>query len=94
MPRYRGTAEPAAALVGRLLILVARGRQTSAGLAAALGVSVRQVNRYLRQLAAAGWRVERRGVPARGDYWLELVSPQVILHSGRKAGGGSRPAGG
>jgi hypothetical protein len=83
MPRYRNTAEPTPTLVGRLLLLVAAGRETSASLGAKLGVSPRQVNRYVLQLAAAGWRIEWRGVPTRGDYWFELVSPQVKLGPAR-----------
>jgi hypothetical protein len=78
MPRYRRTTEGAASLVGRLLLLVAAGKETSATLAAKLGVSARQVNRYVLQLAGAGWRIERRGVPTRGDYWFELVSPRLV----------------
>jgi hypothetical protein len=86
MPRYRGTKEGAAVLVGRLLLLVAAGRETSATLAGKLGVSPRQVNRYLLQLNQAGWRVERRGVPTLGDYYFELVSPQVTLPEATKPG--------
>ena len=86
MPRYRGTKEGAAVLVGRLLLLVAAGRETSATLAAKLGVSPRQVNRYLLQLNQAGWRIERRGVPTHGDYHFELVSPQVTLPEATKPG--------
>jgi biotin operon repressor len=79
MPRYRGTKEEAATLVGRLLLLVAAGKETSATLAAKLGVSPRQVNRYVLQLKQAGWQIERRGVPTRQDYYFELVAPQIIL---------------
>jgi hypothetical protein len=86
MPRYRNTSEPTPTLVGRLLLLVAAGRETSATLAAKLGVTPRQVNRYVLQLAAAGWRIERRGVPTRADYWFELVAPKVVL--GRAKGKG------
>ena len=78
MPRYRGTKEGTAALVGRLLLLVAAGRETSATLAAKLGVSPRQVNRYVQGLKEAGWQLERRGVPTHGDYWFELVAPAVV----------------
>jgi hypothetical protein len=88
MPRYRGTSEGTPSLVGRLLLLVAAGKETSATLAAKLGVSPRQVNRYLLGLHEAGWRVERRGVPTHGDYWLELVWPRVVLTEGRKRGAG------
>src|SRR5262245_10000570 len=78
MPRFRGTKEGTVSLAGRLLLLVAASRETSATLASKLGVSVRQVNRYILQLRAAGWRIERRGVPGLGDYWLELVSPRIV----------------
>jgi hypothetical protein len=37
-------------LVGRLLLLVSAGKQTSASLAQNLGPSPRQVNRYVLQL--------------------------------------------
>ncbi len=79
MPRFRGTKEGAASLVGRLLLLIAGGKETSATLAAKLGVSDRQVNRYVLGLRNAGWHIERRGVPTHGDYYFELVSPRVIL---------------
>jgi hypothetical protein len=79
MPRYRGTTEGSASLVGRLLLLIAGGRETSASLAQKLGLSPRQVNRYVLQLNDAGWRIERRGVPTHGDYWFELVAPQIAL---------------
>ena len=79
MPRYRGTTEGTASLVGRLLLLIAAGKETSATLAAKLGVTARQVNRYVLQLVAAGWQIERRGVPTHADYWFELVSPKVKL---------------
>ena len=78
MPRHRGTAEGTASLVGRLLLLVSAGRETSASLAGKLGVSDRQVNRYIVQLRAAGWGIERRGVPTHGDYWFELVTPRIV----------------
>jgi hypothetical protein len=58
---------------------VAGGRETSATLAGKLCVSPRQVNRYVRQLNEAGWRIERRGVPTHGHYWFELVAPRVVL---------------
>jgi hypothetical protein len=79
MPRYRGTKEGTPSLVGRLLLLVAAGRETSATLAAKLGVTPRQVNRYVLGLKAAGWRIERRGVPTHGDYWFELVAPRIVV---------------
>jgi hypothetical protein len=78
MPRYRGTKEATASLVGRLLLLVAGGKETSATLARKLGVSDRQVNRYLVQLGAAGWQIDRRGVPTHRDYWLDLVTPKIV----------------
>ncbi len=87
MPRYRGTSEGTASLVGRLLLLIAAGKETSATLAAKLGVTPRQVNRYVAQLLAAGWRIERRGVPTRADYWFELAWPKVVLGT---TGGGKR----
>ena len=77
MPRYRRTSEGAASLAGRLLLLVAAGKETSATLSGKLGVSDRQVNRYILQLRNAGWQIERRGAPTHGNYWLELVSPTV-----------------
>jgi hypothetical protein len=79
MPRYRSTKEGIASLVGRLLLLVVRGQETSATLANKLGVSDRQVNRYILQLRDAGWRIERRGVPRHGDYWFELASTQIVF---------------
>ena len=79
MPRYRGTPESAASLVGRLLLLVAGGKETTASLAGKLGVSPRQVNRYVLQLEEAGWQIERRGVPTHSDYYFELVAPRVVL---------------
>src|SRR3954463_3663412 len=102
MPRYRGTPEPVASLVGRLLLLVASGRETSASLAAKLGVSDRQVNRYVAQLHAAGWRIERKGTPTRGDYWFELAPPRLCPPAGDRDGPagpqkrrkGAPPAGG
>jgi hypothetical protein len=86
MPRLRGTREGAASLVGRLLLLVAAGRETSASLARKLGVSDRQVNRYVLQLKEAGWEIVRRGVPTHADYWFELVSPRVVIPETGKAG--------
>jgi hypothetical protein len=63
--------------VGRLLLLIADGEETSATLAAKLGVSDRQVNRYILQLKDAGWQIERRGVPTHAAYWFELVDPVI-----------------
>src|SRR5262245_15218167 len=84
MPRYRGTQEGTASLVGRFLLLVAGGKETSASLAAKLNVSSRQVNRYLLQLRGAGWQIERRGVPTHQDYFFELVSPRVVQRTGKR----------
>jgi biotin operon repressor len=77
-------------LVGRLLLLVAAGKETSATLAAKLGVSDRQVNRYILQLKKAGWQIERRGVPTHQDYFIELVTPQLILPETKKRTSGKR----
>ena len=79
MPRYRGTEEGTASLVGRLLILIAAGKETSATLAEKLGISPRQVNRYVHQLGAAGWRIERHGARRHGAAPFELKSPRIIL---------------
>ena len=79
MPRYRGTEEGTASLVGRLLILIAGGQETSATLAEKLGVSPRQVNRYVNQLREAGWQIERHGAKRHGDIRIELKSPRIIL---------------
>ena len=90
MPRYRGTKEGAATLVGRLLLLIAASKETSASLAAKLGVSDRQVNRYILQLKEAGWQIERRGVPTHQDYYFELVAPQILLPEAEKRASGKR----
>jgi hypothetical protein len=90
MPRYRGTREGTASLVGRLLLLVAGGRETSASLAEKLKVSPRQVNRYVLGLVQAGWQIERRGVPTHADYYFELVSPTVVLRERGGRGKGRR----
>jgi predicted ArsR family transcriptional regulator len=79
MPRYRGTSEAAASLVGQLLLLIAQGHETSASLASRLGISSRQVNRYIRQLINSGWQISRMGTPTKGAYWFELESPRVTL---------------
>ncbi len=84
MPRYRGTKEGTASLAGRLLLLVATGKETSASLATKLGVTPRQVNRYVLQLKEAGWQIERRGMPTRQDYWFELVFPQIVIPKGNR----------
>ena len=85
MPRYRGTTEGTASLVGRLLILIASGRETSVSLADELGVSPRTVNRYILQLIDAGWDIERVGVPTHQDYWIKLKSPRIVLKKEREA---------
>jgi biotin operon repressor len=85
MPRYRGTKEGAATIVGRLLLMIAADKETSATLAAQLGVSDRQVNRYVLQLKEAGWQIERRGVPTHQDYYFELVEPQIVLREPKKS---------
>ena len=79
MPRHRGTHEGAATLIGKLLLLIAAGRETSTSLAASLGVSPRQVNRYVLQLVAAGWQIERIGAWTKADYWFELKTPTIML---------------
>ena len=79
MPRFRGTREGTPSLIGRLLLLIAGGKETSASLAEKLGVSDRQVNRYVLGLRDAGWKIERQGVPTRRDYWFELLSPKIVL---------------
>jgi biotin operon repressor len=90
MPRYRGTKEGAATLVGRLLLLIAAGKETSASLAAKLGVSDRQVNRYILQLKQAGWQIERRGMPTHQDYYFDLTAPQIVLPEAKKQSSGKR----
>lgn len=90
MPRFRGTKEGTASLVGRLLLLVAKGRETSASLASKLRVSDRQVNRYILGLKEAGWQIERRGVPTHQDYYFELVSPEILLPEQSKRGAGKK----
>jgi hypothetical protein len=79
MPRYRGTTEGAATLIGRLLLLIADGKETSASLAAKLHVSARQVNRYILDLRKARWLIERHGTPTHQDYYFELSSPQIVF---------------
>ena len=85
MPRYRGTTEGTAALVGRLLLLITQGKETSATLSKNLGVSPRQINRYVLQLKEAGWRIERVGVPTHGDYFFELKQPKIVVATERRA---------
>lgn len=83
MPRARGTTTGTASLVGELLILIARDKETSATLADQLGVSPRQVNRYVLQLIEAGWQIERVGVPTHGDYYFELKQPRIVFGKDR-----------
>lgn len=78
MPRSRGTTEAVATLVGRLLLAVSGETHTPRSLASQLGISTCQVNRYLKQLAAAGWHIERLGSPTHGDYRLALAEPKII----------------
>ncbi|HEX3654520.1 MAG TPA: hypothetical protein VHV55_01870 [Pirellulales bacterium] len=79
MPRFRSSKEGAATLVGRLLLLIAGGKETSASLAKKLDVSPRQVNRYVLQLIAAGWQIERVGEWLKHDYYFELKTPRIIV---------------
>lgn len=85
MPRYRATAVPAATLVGRLLILIASGRENSRSLSKTLGVSVRQINRYVQHLNLAGWRIERVGEWLKHDYFFDLKSPRIVIPTERKS---------
>jgi len=78
MPRYRSTTDSTATLVGKLLLLIAEGSETSASLAGKLHVSQRQVNRYVLQLIAAGWQIEREGEWLKHEYHFELKSPQIL----------------
>jgi biotin operon repressor len=84
MPRYRTTHEGAATIVGKLLILIAEDRETSATLAEKLGVSARQVNRYVRQLIEAGWQIERVGAWTKQDYYFALRSPKISVSLGKR----------
>jgi hypothetical protein len=85
MPRHRGSREGAATLIGKLLLLIAAGKETSTSLAASLSVSPRQVNRYVLQLIAAGWQIERVGAWTKADYWFELKAPSIMLAKESKA---------
>ena len=87
MPRYRGTTDAAATVIGKLLIAIASGKETSLTLSEQLGVSPRQVNRYVLQLIEAGWRIERVGVPTHSDYRFELKSPKLVIGRDRNASG-------
>jgi len=84
MPRYRGTTEGTPSLIGRLLLLIAAGKETSVTLAEKLKVSPRQINRYVLCLCEAGWQIERRGVPTHQDYYFELVTPRIVLTQAQK----------
>lgn len=79
MPRRRGTHTAAATVIGRLLILIASGKETSASLAKKLDLSPRQINRYIRQVIDAGWKIERIGAWTRQDYHLALKSPELLV---------------
>ena len=86
MPRYRGTHEGAGTVIGRLLILIATQKETSASLAEQLDVSPRQVNRYVRQLIEGGWQIERIGAWTKQDYYFELRSPRIVAGAARQRG--------
>jgi len=77
MPRFRGTAEPAGTLIGRLLLLVAAEPRSSAILGECLGVSPQQVNRYVRQLVEAGWLIERHKLRPVGRSTIALKQPFI-----------------
>lgn len=79
MPRYRNTTDGTATLVGKLLLLIAAGPETSASLADKLNVSPRQVNRYVLQLIEAGWQIERVGEWLKHDYHFVLMAPTIAL---------------
>jgi hypothetical protein len=79
MPRYRTTTDSTATLVGKLLLLIVQGRETSATLAKKLNVSPRQINRYVVQLIEAGWQIERVGAWTKQDYWFVLTAPKVFV---------------
>jgi hypothetical protein len=85
MPRYRGTRQGAATLVGRLLLLISGGQETSISLAEKLGVSPRQVNRYVLQLVEAGWQIERVGAWTKQDYLFELKAPKIVPATSSRA---------
>ena len=85
MPRFRGTTDGAATIVGKLLLAIASGKETSLTLSELLGVSPRQVNRYIVQLVEAGWQIERVGVPTHSDYYYELKSPKIVIGRERNA---------
>jgi DNA-binding IclR family transcriptional regulator len=76
--------EGTATLVGKLLILIAAGHETSSTLAKKLAVSPRQVNRYVLQLIEAGWQIERVGAWTKQDYYFALRSPKILAGLGRR----------
>jgi biotin operon repressor len=77
--RINCTIDGTATLVGKLLLLIAAGPETSASLADKLNVSPRQVNRHALQLIEAGWQVERVGEWLKHDYHFVLVAPTIVL---------------
>jgi hypothetical protein len=79
MPRYRTTKDATATLVGKLLILIAAGHETSATLAQKIGVTPRQINRYVLQLIQGGWQIERIGAWTKQDYYFALRSPKISV---------------
>lgn len=83
MPRYRGSSEGAATIVGRLLLLISQGEETSASLSKKLCVSPRQVNRYVVQLNLAGWQIERVGAWTKQDYHFELRAPRIVVRDAK-----------
>ena len=84
MPRYRTTKAATGTLVGKLLILIAAGPETSATLASKLDVTPRQVNRYVLQLIKGGWQIERVGAWTRQDYHFAMGSPKISFPTGRR----------
>lgn len=90
MPRYRFTQEPTPSLVGRLLLLIAGGKETSASLSEQLGVTDRTVNRYIEQLNDVGWQIERVGTPTHADYYFELKEPRIVMPTKGKTAGGKQ----
>ena len=84
MPRYRNTVDAVGTIVGKLLLAIAKGPETSASLAAQLGVSPRQTNRYIVDLIEAGWQIEREGEWLKHDYFFKLTSPKLVLPAAGK----------
>ena len=65
MPTIDAEAQAVTRALDLARLLEERGPMTSEQLAESLGISHRQVNRYLRSLRAAGWverEPERRGI--------------------------------